>query len=67
MNRLMREVCKYLGKKRELITAQRAVDFNLAGTNFVEGNRSIGKIITSIACTKDFSIYSPAWYIEIRR
>ena len=45
-----------LGKERELITAQKAVEIlYLAGTNFIEGNRSIGEIILlSIACTERF-------------
>ena len=58
-----------LGKERELITAQRAVE-----VLYLAGRISSKATVQSVKLSyyqslvlKDFSIYSPAWYIEIRQ
>ena len=58
-----------LGKERELITAQKAVEIL-----YLAGRISSKATVQSVKLSyyqslvlKDFSIYSPAWYIEIRQ
>ena len=58
-----------LGKERELITAQKAVEIlYLAGRiNSKSTVQSVKLSYYQSLVLKDFSIYSPAWYIEIRQ
>ena len=58
-----------LGKERELITAQKAVEIlYLAGRiNSKATVQSVKLSYYQSLVLKDFSIYSPAWYIEIRQ
>ena len=58
-----------LGKERELITAKKAVEIlYLAGRiNSKATVQSVKLSYYQSLVLKDFSIYSPAWYIEIRQ
>lgn len=58
-----------LGKERELITAQRAVEILYLGgrINSKSTVQSVKLSYYKSLVLKDFSIYSPAWYIEIRQ
>ena len=58
-----------LGKERELITARKAVEIlYLAGRiNSKATVQSVKLSYYQSLVLKDFSIYSPAWYIEIRQ
>ena len=58
-----------LGKERQLITAQKAVEIlYLAGRiNSKATVQSVKLSYYRSLVLKDFSIYSPAWYIEIRQ
>ena len=58
-----------LGKERQLITAQKAVEIlYLAGRIHSKATvQSVKLSYYQSLVLKDFSIYSPAWYIEIRQ
>ena len=58
-----------LGKERELITAKKAVEILYLGgrINSKSTVQSVKLSYYQSLVLKDFSIYSPAWYIEIRQ
>ena len=58
-----------LGKERELITAKKAVEILYLGgrINSKATVQSVKLSYYQSLVLKDFSIYSPAWYIEIRQ
>ena len=58
-----------LGKERQLITAQKAVEILYLGGR-INSKATVQSVKLSYyrsLVLKDFSIYSPAWYIEIRQ
>ena len=58
-----------LGKERELITAKKAVEILYLGgrINSKSTVQSVKLSYYQSLVLKDFSVYSPAWYIEIRQ
>ena len=59
-----------LGKERELITAQKAVEILYLAAGRISSKATVQSVKLSYyqsLVLKRFSIYSPAWYIEIRQ
>ncbi len=52
-------------EERELITAQRAVEFFTCGR--ISSKATVQSVKLSLLSTKILQFYSPAWYIEIRQ